>query len=118
MRFLKLCFSVTPSVLADVYGLAWRTLMNPSTHDAEGNKIGPLGLVVVLLAQLIKIARALWVIFNSFFIFIGYASLILVVLSVCLAFPFLWWMWAPLTAWRVLRYEKMIDKQYENWEKE
>ena len=116
MRFLELCFKVIPGTFLDFYRLSWRALFNVAVEEDGSESVRP-GVFIMLLAACIRALHRIFLFFSDVASIVGFMALFC--LGVCLSaiFPFLIFIWSPLTAWRVLRYEKEISTRYEEWER-
>ena len=116
MRFLKLCFKVIPSTFVDFYTLSWRALFNVAVEEDGSESVRP-GVFIMLLASFIRASHRIFLLFSDTACSIGFMALLCFGVSLSIIFPFLIFVWAPFTAWRVLRYEKEIALRYEEWER-
>lgn len=120
MRFLALCFKVILPTLADFYRLSWRSLFDvtlPEKMEDGTDTPGSTGVFVLLLASVARTLQRLFLLATDVVNCIGHLLLLVFGLVISLIFPFLVFIWAPLTAYKVLKYEKEISQRYEEWER-
>lgn len=116
LHFIKVTVVCIPKVMWQFYLSLLAALFSLPSIDEETKVVrGKLGSVMIAFRELWRAVNHIWFFCMSILAIVFYLGLAVIAILLGVLFPFLFWLWGPLTAYRVIKEEKRLEAQYAEW---